>query len=322
MTTPEPSPRRARLRRLAGTAVTLLLVLLLVRLAGSAPREGLARLARIDVPLAAAALAVYALGFGARALRLNLLLPEHERLPVTTGWALSGASTFLLQVVPFRGGEIASWALYRRVLGVGWARAGAVFVLVKTVDSATMLVVGLAGGAVLALRRGSPVLGNAAAAAVVAGVVALALLPRLGGSAARALALRSPEGSRRRRALSEMADGLQVAHDAPRAYLLAFAGALGFLAAHLAALALLMRALGVPSTVAGLAFASLTSVLSAAVVPSPAGTFGTMESGFAAGLALDGIAPGLGAAAAAIAHVLTTGVCGLLGLPLLVGRKG
>ena len=46
------------------------------------------------------------LAFGVRAFRFNLLLLPADRIPFATAWSLSGATTFLLQVMPFRSGEI------------------------------------------------------------------------------------------------------------------------------------------------------------------------------------------------------------------------
>ncbi len=265
----------------------------------------------------AAAVAVYVLAYAARAVRLNTLLPPADRLGFGRAWALSGGTTFLLQVIPFRGGEVASLALYRRELGMTWSRSTAVFALVKLLDSAAMLLVGLAGAAFLARRRGAPVLGGAMVAAVAAGALALLVLPFLGGKLLGWLAGKLPAESRRRAVALDAAEGLRVAQEKPAAYALALGGSLLFLAGHLAMLWLVMQGLGVKASVAGLAFASLSSILLTQVVPSPAGTFGPMETGFAAALVLDGVSPGTGAAAAAAAHVLATAVAGLLGLPLL-----
>jgi len=322
VTTPGAEPRgRTLLRRAAATLLWLLLLGFAVRQLSSAPAGLRERLAAARPELLAAGVAVYALGFAARAVRLNLLLPPSDRVPFGQAWAASGASTFLLQVLPFRGGEVASWALYRRVLGTGWARAGAVFVLAKVLDSAAFLLAGLAGAAALAARRGIPVLGGATAAAVAAGTLLLLFLPRLGVPLAEAAGRRLSERPRLARGFAELAEGLRVARESPRAYLLAFGGALGFLAGHFAALALLFAALGLTPSLAALAVASLASVLSAAVLPSPAGTFGPMESGFAAGLALEGVPLALGAAATAAVHLLTTAASGLVGLPLLLGKR-
>jgi uncharacterized membrane protein YbhN (UPF0104 family) len=258
------------------------------------------------------------MAYVARGVRLNLLLPRSERIPFTRAVTLSAATTFLLQVVPFRGGEVATWAAYRRELSVTWSRAAAVFALVKIVDSATMLLVGLAGATLLATRSGSQTLGTATAALVGLGGVGLLLLPRIGASLVGAFGRRLPADSKRRATATEIAQGLDVARARPGLYFSAILGALAFLGMHLAALRLMLLGLGIETTFAGLAFASLTSVLTAGVIPSPAGTFGPMESGFAAGLAFDHIPLALGALAGAAVHLLTTLVSGLVGLPFLI----
>lgn len=157
--------------------------------------------------------------------------------------------------------------------------------------------------------------------AVAAGTVLLVLMPRLGVPLVEAAARRFAARPRLARGFGELAEGLRVARETPRAYLLAFAGAVAFLAGHFAALALLFSALGLTPSLPALAFASLASVLSAAVLPSPAGTFGPMESGFAAGLALEGVPLVLGATVTGAVHLLTTLACGLVGLPLLLRKE-
>ena len=321
MTTREAeADRRAGLRRGAVTLAWLVFLALVARQVADAPAEVLGRLGSARPGLLAAGAAVFALSFAARAIRLNLLLAPADRVSFGRAWAVSGATNFLQQVVPFRGGEVACWALYRRVLGTGWARAGAVAVLVKTLDTAASLLGGLVGAAVLANRRGAPVLGGATAAACAAGVVLLVLLPRLGAPAAGRLARRLAGRPRLARGVAELAEGLRVARESPRAYLLAFAGAAAYIALHVAALKLLFAAFGLDLSLPTLALASFLSVLSSAALPSPAGTFGPMESGFAAGLLLDGVPLAPGLVAAALVHLVTTATAGLCGLPLLLGR--
>ena len=45
-----------------------------------------------------------------------------------------------------------------------------------------------------------------------------------------------------------------------------------------------------------------------------------MESGFAAGLAMEGVPLALGATVTGAVHLLTTLACGVVGLPLLLKR--
>lgn len=214
---------------------------------------------------------------------------------------------------------MAAWAVLKRELALSWPRAGAVLALVKVIDTACLLLVGVGGGALLALRRGSPVLGGAAAALFVSGAILLALLPYAGGALLVRLSRRLAERPRLVRFLGEVDAGLKVARERPASWALAWLSGLGFFAFHLASLSLFLGALGATVTVPGIAFASLASVVSAAI-PSPAGTFGPMESGFSAGLALDGVPLAHAVPAAALTHLATTAVTGLLALPLL--RRG
>ena len=294
----------SRLRRALALASGVALLALAALVVAQAPEGAFDKLREARPLPMLAGLAVYGSAYLARAVRLNLLLPKEDRIPFLRAYALSGATTFLLQVIPFRGGEVASWAAMRRELGMGWTRAGTTLLLVKIIDTATTLVVGLLGAAALASRRATPTLGTGAALLAGVGTVALVLIPFLAAPLARFL----PEGSRRR----EVALGLR----APRLYFPAFGFGLLFMAGHLAGLYLLITGLGVTVSVAGIAFATLASVLSAAVIPSPAGTFGSMEGGFAAGLALDGVAPALGVVVGAVVHILSTGVTGLIAAPL------
>lgn len=264
---------------------------------------------------------VYALAFLARAVRLELLLPKSDRLPFGRAFGVSAATTFLLQVIPFRGGEVASWGLLKRELGTGWARAGAVFALAKSIDSAATILLGLAGATVLASQKGRVPLALATGGLVALGAAALLSLPWIGSALLSRLVSAFPEGSRRRSAALEMADGLKEARSRPGTYLIATGFGFAFLGGHVLALALIASGLEVPASLAGLAFATLTSVLTAAAIPSPAGTFGPMESGFALGLAWDGVPPALGVVSAAVMHLVTTAVAGLGAAPVLLRSR-
>ena len=257
------------------------------------------------------------LAFGVRAFRFNLLLLPADRIPFATAWSLSGATTFLLQVMPFRSGEIASWASIRAALGASWARSAAVLALVKLLDTATLLLAGLAGAAWLLFARGTHVLGFTVAALVFLGTGLLLALPLAGGRLLASLVPRLPEGGRRQAIAREVAEGLSVARREPGSYALAAAGAGAF---HVPALWLTARGLGLPIHPATLAVALFTSIATAAVLPSPAGTFGPYESGFAAAAALDGIPLAGGAILGGCLHLLTTLAAGLTGLPFLLSR--
>jgi hypothetical protein len=316
-------PRRAPLtlsKKIFGALLSAALLALVVLAIMRSPAEMFSSLSDAQPLLLATGFLLNILAFGVRAVRLNLLLSPADRIPFATAWSLSGATTFLLQVMPFRSGEIASWASIRAALGASWARSAAVFALVKVLDTATLLLAGLAGAAWLLFARGTHVLGFTVAALVFLGTGMLLALPLAGGRLLASLVPRLPEGGRRQAIAREVAEGLSVARREPGSYALAAASAGAFLALHVPALWLTARGLGLPIHPATLAVALLTSIATAAVLPSPAGTFGPYESGFAAALALDGISLAGGAILAGCLHLLTTLAAGLTGLPFLLSR--
>jgi uncharacterized membrane protein YbhN (UPF0104 family) len=278
------------------------------------------RLSSTNLRLVALGFVLNVLAFAPRALRLNLLLTRGEEVPFGRAWSVSGATTFLLQVMPFRTGEVGTWAALRSVLGATWARSAAVFALVKLLDTATLLLAGVAGAAWLLVARGTPVLGAAAAAACVGGAGLLLVLPAVSGRLVAWLVPRLPEGGRRRAVAEEILEGLAVARRAPGRYLGAALAAFAFLALHLAALFTTAKGLGLPLHPATLAVALLASITTAAVIPSPAGTFGPYESGFAAAAALDGLPLATGAVLGGLLHLLTTFAAGTVGLAFFLGR--
>jgi hypothetical protein len=284
------------------------------------PAEIFSFLRNAKPALLAAGFALNILAFGVRAVRFNLLLSPADRIPLRAAWSLSGATAFLLQVLPFRSGEIASWAAIRSALGASWARSAAVLALVKLLDTATLFLAGLAGAAWLLFERGTHVLGTTAAALVFLGAGMLLALPLLGGRLVASLVPRLREGGRRQALAREVAEGLSVARREPGSYALAAAAAAAFLALHVPALWLTARGLGLPIHPAALSVALFTSIATAAVLPSPVGTFGPYESGFAAAAALDGISLAGGAILGGCLHLLTTLAAGLTGLPFLVSR--
>ena len=328
--TPEPPTDRPRPRRGSSPLTpskkifSFLFAAALVALAVVAFRRSSAelssRLSSANLSLVALGCFLNVLAFAPRALRLNLLLPRGEEVPFGLAWSVSGATTFLLQVLPFRSGEVGTWASLRAVLGATWSRSAAVFALVKILDTATLLLAGVAGAAWLLLARGTTALGTAAAAACVAGAALLVVLPAVSGGLLARLLPRLPEGTRRRAIAEEVLEGLAVARRAPERYVGAALAAFAFLALHLAALFATASGLGLPLHPATLAVALLASVTTAAVIPSPAGTFGPYESGFAAAAALDGIPLATGAILGGLLHLLTTIVAGAVGLPFFLWR--
>ena len=316
-------PRRAPLtlsKKIFGALFTAALLALLALAIRRSPAEIFSSLRNAQPAFLVAGFFLNVLAFGVRAFRFNLLLLPADRIPFAAAWSLSGATTFLLQVMPFRSGEIASWASIRAALGASWARSAAVLALVKLLDTATLLLAGLAGAAWLLFARGTHVLGSAVAALVFLGTGLLLALPLAGGRLLASLVPRLPGGGRRQAIAREVAEGLSVARREPGSYALAAASAGIFLALHIPALWLTARGLGLPIHPATLAVALLTSIATAAILPSPAGTFGPYESGFAAAAALEGIPLAGGAVLGACLHLLTTLAAGLTGLPFLLSR--
>jgi uncharacterized membrane protein YbhN (UPF0104 family) len=316
-------PRRAPLtlsKKIFSLACALALLALLALAFRSSSADLSPRLASANLWLVALGFLLNILAFGARAFRFNLLLARADRIPLTSAWSLSGATTFLLQVMPFRSGEIGSWASIKAALGASWARSGAVLALVKLIDTATLLLAGLAGAAWLLFARGTPVLGAGVAALVFVGAAFLLSLPLAGGRLLVSLVPRLPENSRRHAIAREVADGLSFARRAPGSYAMATAAAAAFLVLHVPALWLTARGLGFSIHPATLLVALFTSIATAAVLPSPAGTFGPYESGFAAATALDGLPLTTGAVLGGLLHLLTTLAAGAVGLPFFLGR--
>ena len=307
-------------KKIFGAAIALALLALLVVAFRKSSADLFPHLASANPWIVALGFLLNILAFGVRAFRFNLLLPPADRIPVATAWSLSGATTFLLQVMPFRSGEIGSWASIRAALGASWARSGAVLALVKLLDTATLLLAGLAGATWLLFTHGTHVLGVGVAALVLLGAAFLLALPLAGGRLLVSLVPRLPENSRRHAIAREVAEGLSVARRAPGSYAMATAAAAAFLALHVPALWLTARGLGLPIHPATLLVALFTSIATAAVLPSPAGTFGPYESGFAAATALDGVPLATGAVLGGLLHLLTTLAAGAVGLPFFLGR--
>ena len=321
--TPAPRPESGHAsepnslsKKLFGAFLAAALLVAFVLAIRRAPPGALESLTHARPAPLLAAFAVFFASHALRAPRLNRLLPRDERIAPARALGLSGASHFLVQVVPFRGGDVAALALVHRELGVSWSRSGGVFVLIKLIDTASAVLVGLAGGTVVLLRH-RVVGGPWAAGLFCVLLAALAFLPEAGGTLLEAFSARAKQTSRLRRALEDVGAALGVARRDRLAYAAACLFSVGFLAAHLVGLRLTMAGLGIDVGFAALAFATLAATVAAALVPSPAGTFGTAESGWMAALALDGISFAAGAVSGAAVHHLSTLAAGAAGLFLL-----
>ncbi len=86
---------------------------------------------------------------------------------------------------------------------------------------------------------------------------------------------------------------------------------------HIAGLRLTMAGLGIGAGLDAIAFATFAAIAAAAVLPSPAGTFGTAESGWAMALALDGVPLAAGAVSGVVVHLVATVAAGAAGLFVL-----
>ncbi len=314
------APRRSPLtlsKKLLGGLCAAALVALFVLAIRRAPPGALEGLRHARPAPILAGFAVFFASHAFRAARLNLLLPKDERIAPARAFGLSGAVNFIVQVVPFRGGDVASLGLVHRELGRSLSRSGGVFVLAKLVDAASAVLVGLAGGTLVLLRH------HAAGGPWAAGLfcvllAALALLPTAGGAVLEALSARARPASRLRHVLDEVGAGLEVARRDRKAYASACILDAAFLGAHIVGLRLTMAGIGIHAGFDAIAFATLAAIAAAAFLPSPAGTFGTAESGWMAALALDGLPLAAGAVSGVAVHLLATlaaGAAGLLVLP-------
>ena len=306
-------------KKIFGVSLTAALLVLLILAIRRAPPGALESLRHARPEALLAGFAVFVASHAFRGARLNRLLPKDERIAPARAFGLSGATHFFVQILPFRGGDVASVALMHRELGVSWSRSGGVFVLVKLIDTASAMLVGLAGGTVVLLSH-RVAGGRWAAGLFCVLLAALALLPEAGGALLEALSARARQGSRLKRVLEDIGGALAVARRDRLAYATACLLSVGFLAAHIVGLRLTMAGLGIDVGFAALAFATLAAAVAAALVPSPAGSFGTAESGWMAALALNGISFGAGAVSGVAVHLLSTLAAGAVGLFVLSRR--
>lgn len=302
--------------KLFGVLSTAALLALFVLAVRRVPPGDLERLKRARPAPLLAGFAVFFASHVFRGARLNRLLPKDGRIAPVRAFGFSGAAHFFVQCLPFRGGDVASVALMHRELGVSWSRSGGVFVLVKLIDTASAVLVGLAGGTVVLLSH--RVAGGPWAAGLFCVLLAaLALLPEAGGALLEAFSARARQTSRLKRVLEDVGGALTIARRDRLAYAAACLLSVGFLAAHIVGLKLTMAGLGIDVGFAALAFATLAAAVAAGLVPSPTGTFGTAESGWMAALALDGISFGAGAVSGVAVHLLSTLAGGAAGLFVL-----
>ena len=296
MTAPIPPSGR---RRIAGAAVALVLVAVVLAVAGPRAVWGLLRRSDLAWVLAGAAAAGGALVM--RGLRLTLLLPEGRLRPSSATLVAATAQAAAL-FVPARAGELALPWLLRRV--AGWEVASGVGTLLaaRTLDLAAL---GLwAGVAVVAIL--GPLHPLAAVAAVCL-VVPPLLLPVTLGVVDRlalvCLARRGQRGRRWARRVRRVRLSVDALRRRPGRLAAATAASVAMWAALWALAWFLLAGMGyrwpVAHVVGGSAVASLANLLPVNLI----GNLGTLETGWTAAFIALGVPPDVAAATGLASHL-------------------
>ncbi len=296
MTAPIPPSGR---RRIAGAAVALVLVAVVLAVAGPRAVWGLLRRSDLAWVLAGAAAAGGALVM--RGLRLTLLLPEGRLRPSSATLVAATAQAAAL-FVPARAGELALPWLLRRV--AGWEVASGVGTLLaaRTLDLAAL---GLwAGVAVVAILGPFHPL---AAVAAVCLVVPPLLLPVTLGVVDRlalvCLARRGQRGRRWARRVRRVRLSVDALRRRPGRLAAATAASVAMWAALWALAWFLLAGMGyrwpVAHVVGGSAVASLANLLPVNLI----GNLGTLETGWTAAFIALGVPPDVAAATGLASHL-------------------
>jgi len=282
-------PASRAVRVLAGAALGLAGILWITR--GTNLPALAASLRPAPAGLWALAVAGLAASYVLRALRIRSELSHYRPVGLAACLELMLLHNAAVNVLPMRGGEAAYPLLVHRRLGVGPGDAVASLVWMRVQDvillalAAVTLWPGLPAGVRLAL----------AAALLAATTAGLRVL-----RGAAALPPRDPEG-RLRRAARRAVESLARA---PRHGAAGWIFCAGSWTAKLAALGLLLAALGalpIPAAVAG----ALGGELAAVVPVQPPAGFGTYEAGVWAGVSLHLPAGAAIAAPAVVVHVFS-----------------
>ncbi len=296
MTAPIPPSGR---RRIAGAAVALVLVAVVLAVAGPRAVWGLLRRSDLAWVLAGAAAAGGALVM--RGLRLTLLLPEGRLRPSSATLVAATAQAAAL-FVPARAGELALPWLLRRV--AGWEVASGVGTLLaaRTLDLAAL---GLwAGVAVVAILGPLHPLAAVAAACL---VVPPLLLPVTLGVVDRlalvCLARRGQRGRRWARRVRRVRLSVDALRRRPGRLAAATAASVAMWAALWALAWFLLAGMGyrwpVAHVVGGSAVASLANLLPVNLI----GNLGTLETGWTAAFIALGVPPDVAAATGLASHL-------------------
>jgi uncharacterized protein (TIRG00374 family) len=286
-------------RRVAGAAVALVLVVVVLALAG--PREVWALLRRSEPSWVLAGAAAAGGALVLRGLRLVLLLPQGRLGPVAATLVAAAAQAAAL-FVPARAGELALPLLLRRA--AGWELAAGVGTLLatRTLDLASLgLWAGLAAVAILGPLH--PLAWVAAACLVVPPL----LLPVTLGVADRlalvCLARRGRRGRRWARRVRRVQRSVAALRRAPARLAWAAAASVGMWALLWALAWCLLVAMGYrwPAwhVVGGSAVASLANLLPVNLI----GNLGTLEAGWTSAFIALGVAPDVAAATGLASHL-------------------
>jgi glycosyltransferase 2 family protein len=321
---PAPPRRRLLLKTVVGTAVTVLLFAILLRYV---------HVSELVQLFSGARFSVLGLGFGLwlalyamRALRFNLLAP---RTPYSTMLAIASVHNFLLRLLPFRTGDLSYAFLVRRsgTAGLGESLIG--LLLLRVLDSTTVIVIFVATLALdqsrfLGDRRAGMAFAVLAAALGVAVTLLLKPLLRLAFRVAERLA--RVVGLERRPVVRSLLDKVRGAIDdfaqlrlgiVLRIALVSVAVWLLTFTAFFA----IMQAFSMPVSLAQTVLGSTAAVVTAFLPVGGIGSFGTLEAGWALGFVLVGldkaraVASGFGVS---ITTFLYAAVLGLLGWLVLL----
>ena len=288
-----------RVRRVAGGAIALALVLIVLAIAG--PREVWGLLRRSDPAWVLAGAAAAGGALVLRGLRLVLLLPQGRLRPVAATLVAAAAQAAAL-FVPARAGELALPYLLRRATGWEVAPGVGTLLATRTLDLASLgLWAGLAVVAILGPLH--PLAAVAAACLVVPPLLLPVTLGAVDRLALTCLARRGQRGRRWARRVRRVRRSVDALRREPGRLALAAAASVAMWALLWALAGFLLLAMGYrwPAwhVVAGSAVASLANLVPVNLV----GNLGTLEAGWTSAFVALGVAPEVAAATGLASHL-------------------
>ena len=308
-----------RVRRVAGGAIALALVLIVLAIAG--PREVWGLLRRSDPAWVLAGAAAAGGALVLRGLRLVLLLPQGRLRPVAATLVAATAQAAAL-FVPARAGELALPYLLRRATGWEVAPGVGTLLATRTLDLASLgLWAGLAVVAILGPLH--PLAAVAAACLVVPPLLLPVTLGAVDRLALTCLARRGQRGRRWARRVRRVRRSVDALRREPGRLALAAAASVAMWALLWALAGFLLLAMGYrwPAwhVVAGSAVASLANLVPVNLV----GNLGTLETGWTAAFMALGVPPEVAAATGLASHLwalLFAAVYGAVAWVMLAAR--